>query len=392
MKPNNITGGISLLIVQKYGGSSVADRDKIYNAAEKISAEYKSGNKVVVVVSAQGDTTDDLLDAADRINPDASKRELDMLLSTGEQQSASLMAMALNAAGYPAISLNAWQAGIFTTNEYGNARIRAIECERIRTELSEGKIVVVAGFQGINEYGDITTLGRGGSDTTAVALAAALNADKCEIYTDVEGVFTADPRIVKSAVKLESISYDEMLNYTSMGAKVLHNRSVELGKNRGVKIIVRSSFSNNGGTVVDGGAENKERPVSGIAADKNIALVRIPGRNTDVFSIMANYDIPVDMITCSKDTEFTVSSENLKKTLKILDNSAKFSSEYSKVSIIGTGIQANPNVLAEVLKCLAEENISVEMICTAETKISVLVSKSHTDKATKALHKLLIEN
>ncbi|MEA4973160.1 MAG: aspartate kinase [Candidatus Metalachnospira sp.] len=380
-----------MLIVQKYGGSSVADKEKIYNAADRISAEYKSGNQIVVVVSAQGDTTDDLLDAAAGINPDASKRELDMLLSTGEQQSASLMAMALNAMGYPAVSLNAWQAGVFTTNEYGNARIRAIECERIRTELSKGKIVVVAGFQGINEYGDITTLGRGGSDTTAVALAAALNADKCEIYTDVEGVFTADPRVVENAVKLESISYEEMLNYTSMGAKVLHNRSVEYGKNSGVKIVVRSSFSNNKGTAVEGGAEDKTRPVSGIASDKNTALIRIAGRNTEVFSVMAEYNIPVDMIACSENTEFTVSAENLKKTLKVLKNSAHTSNEYSKVSIIGTGIQTNPVILADVLKCLADENINVEMINLSETKISILVNKNDNDKATRALHKILIE-
>lgn len=380
-----------MLIVQKYGGSSVADRDKVYNAADKIATEYRLDNQVVVVVSAQGDTTDDLLDLADSINPDAAKRELDMLISTGEQQSASLMVMALNAMGYQAVSLNAWQAGIFTTNEYGNARIMAIECDRIRTELSKGKIVIVAGFQGINEYGDITTLGRGGSDTTAVALAAALKADKCDIFTDVEGVFTSDPRVVGNAVKLESISYDEMLNYTSMGAKVLHNRSVELGKNKGVKIVVCSSFSNNAGTAVEGGSENNVRIVSGIASDKETALIRIMGRDTGAFVLMAEHNIPVDMMTCSENTEFTVSQDNLKKTLEVLKGVAQYSSEYSKLSVIGTGIQSNPMILCDVLKTLADENINVEMINLSETKISLLVNKNDNDRAMKALHKKLIE-
>jgi len=380
-----------LLIVQKYGGSSVADREKIYNAADKISAEYKSGNQVVVVVSAQGDTTDDLLDAADKINHDAAKRELDMLISTGEQQSASLMVMALNAMGYPAVSLNAWQAGIFTTNEYGNARIRAIECERIRAELSRGKIVVVAGFQGINEYGDITTLGRGGSDTTAVALAAILQADKCEIFTDVEGVFTADPRIVESAVKLERISYDEMLDYTTMGAKVLHNRSVEFGKNKGVKIVVRSSFTNNEGTVVEGDSENTVRAVCGIASDKNTCLIKINSRDTSFFTLMAENNITVDMMTCSEDTDFTVSLDDLRKTLELLKDIAQFRGVYSKISIIGTGIQSNPAVLGDTLKSLANENINVVMINLSETKISLLVNKEYNDRTLKVLHKLLIE-
>lgn len=391
MKGNNSTGGISLLIVQKYGGSSVADKDKVYNAANKISAEYKLGNQVVVVVSAQGDTTDDLLDAAESINPDAAKRELDMLLSTGEQQSASLMVMALNAIGLPAVSLNAWQAGIFTTNEYGNARIRAIDCERIRTELSEEKIVVVAGFQGINEYGDITTLGRGGSDTTAVALASALNADKCDIFTDVEGVFTADPRLVENAVKLKNISYDEMLNYTTMGAKVLHNRSVEFGKNNGVKIVVRSSFSNDEGTTVDRGSEKTTKIIRGIASVNDTALIRIIGRDTDVFSLMAEQNIPIDMMTCSENTEFTVSLDNLKKTVETLEGIAQYSSEYSKVSIIGTGIQSNPMIMCAVLKTLANENINVEMINLSETKMSLLVNKNDKDRTIIALHKELIE-
>lgn len=380
-----------MLIVQKYGGSSVADRERIFNASDIISSEYKAGNQVVVVVSAQGDTTDDLLYAADKINPNADKRELDMLLSTGEQQSAALMAMALNSKGYPAISLNAWQAGIFTTNDYGNARIRAIECERIRDELSKDKIVIVAGFQGINEYGDITTLGRGGSDTTAVALASALNADKCEIYTDVEGVFTADPRIVKNADKLESISYNEMLNYTTMGAKVLHNRSVELGKSNGVKIFVRSSFSNNEGTAVEYGVENTSKPVSGIAADKNSILIRISGMNTEVFSVMTRNNIPIDMLTCSENTEFTVSEDNLKSVLDALDGFNTSTAEYSKISIIGTGLQSNPAILSDVINTLSNENIIFDMICMSETKISLLVDRSENDRAVRSLHRKLIE-
>jgi aspartate kinase len=314
-----------------------------------------------------------------------------MLLSTGEQQSASLMVMALNAIGLPAVSLNAWQAGIFTTNEYGNARIRAIDCERIRTELSEEKIVVVAGFQGINEYGDITTLGRGGSDTTAVALASALNADKCDIFTDVEGVFTADPRLVENAVKLKNISYDEMLNYTTMGAKVLHNRSVEFGKNNGVKIVVRSSFSNDEGTTVDRGSEKTTKIIRGIASVNDTALIRIIGRDIDVFSLMAEQNIPIDMMTCSENTEFTVSLDNLKKTVETLEGIAQYSSEYSKVSIIGTGIQSNPMIMCAVLKTLANENINVEMINLSETKMSLLVNKNDKDRTIIALHKELIE-
>lgn len=380
-----------MLIVQKYGGSSVADRDRVFNAADKISSEYKAGNQVVVVVSAQGNTTDDLLYSADKINPDADKRELDMLLCTGEQQSAALVAMALSSKGYPAVSLNAWQAGIFTTNEYGNARIKAIECQRIRTELSKGRIVIVAGFQGINEYGDITTLGRGGSDTTAVALASALNADKCEIYTDVEGVFTADPRIVEQADKLESISYDEMLNYTTMGAKVLHNRSVELGKSNGVKIFVRSSFSDNEGTAVEYGAENTSKPVSGIAADKKSVLIKVNGRNMDVFFVMTRHNIPIDMLSCSENTEFTVSEDHLKSALDALNGFDKSTVQYSKISIIGTGLQSNPAILSDVIASLSGENINFDMICMSETKISLLVNRSENDRAVRTLHKKLIE-
>ena len=320
-----------MLIVQKYGGSSVADKSRIMNVASRVAEAYKEGNELVVVVSAQGDTTDELLKAAADINPDASERELDMIISTGEQQSAALMAMALNGMGIPAISLNGWQMGIVTTETYGNAKIDSISAERIKEELSKGKIVIAAGFQGINKYGDITTLGRGGSDTTAVALAAALNADRCEIYTDVEGVYTADPRVVDTAEKLDKISYDEMLDFTTMGAKVLHNRSVELAKRYEVPLSVRSSFVKSSGTAVCG--EKGKRIVSGIASDRDTALITItglvnkPGAAFGVFKLLAERGISVDIILGSGENggeiAFTVERKNLKAVTSALKANLK---------------------------------------------------------------------
>lgn len=393
-----------MLIVQKYGGSSVADRSRMMNAASRVAEAYREGNEMVVVVSAQGDTTDELLKAAAEINPDASERELDMILSTGEQQSAALMAMALNGMGLPAVSLNGWQMGIVTTETYGNAKIESISTDRIMEEIAKGNIVIAAGFQGINRFGDITTLGRGGSDTTAVALAAALNADKCEIFTDVEGVYTADPRVVKTAKKLDKISYDEMLDFTTMGAKVLHNRSVELAKRYDVPLSVRSSFVRSEGTEVC--AEKGKRIVSGIASDKNTALITItgiensPGAAYGVFSLMAERGISVDIILGSGENggelAFTVEKKNLKAVTtalkaKLRSGTIKWDEEFSKISIIGAGLETNPGVASELFGALAEENINIEMITTSEIKISLLIDKNDEERAVRALHKKFME-
>ena len=393
-----------MLIVQKYGGSSVADRSRMMNAASRVAEAYREGNEMVVVVSAQGDTTDELLKAAAEINPDASERELDMILSTGEQQSAALMAMALNGMGLPAVSLNGWQMGIVTTETYGNAKIESISTDRIMEEIAKGNIVIAAGFQGINRFGDITTLGRGGSDTTAVALAAALNADKCEIFTDVEGVYTADPRVVKTAKNLDKISYDEMLDFTTMGAKVLHNRSVELAKRYDVPLSVRSSFVRSEGTEVC--AEKGKRIVSGIASDKNTALITItgiensPGAAYGVFSLMAERGISVDIILGSGENggelAFTVEKKNLKAVTtalkaKLRSGTIKWDEGFSKISIIGAGLETNPGVASELFGALAEENINIEMITTSEIKISLLIDKNDEERAVRALHKKFME-
>ena len=312
-----------MLIVQKFGGSSVANKERIFNVAKRIIDTHNAGNDVVVVLSAQGDTTDELIEKAHEINPNASKRELDMLLSTGEQQSVALMAMAINSLGARAISLNAMQVGIDTTSTYGNARIKTISRGRIEHELDRKNIVIITGFQGVNKYEDITTLGRGGSDTSAVALAARLHADLCEIYTDVDGVYTADPRVVKDAKKLNEISYDEMLELASLGAKVLHNRSVEMAKKYNVKLVVRSSMSNAEGTVVKEECKVEKMLISGVAADKDVSRISLvgvkdrPGIAFEVFSLMAKEKISVDIIFQSigrddtKDISFTVAKNDL---------------------------------------------------------------------------------
>lgn len=391
-----------MFIVQKFGGSSVADKEKLMNAALRVAETYNGGNDVIVVVSAQGNTTDELIKAAGYINENASKREMDMLLSTGEQQSAALMAMALDSLGVPAISLNAWQLGIMTTDEYSNAKIEGIAVERIKKEISEHKVVIAAGFQGINGCGDITTLGRGGSDTTAVALAVALKADKCEIFTDVEGVFTADPRVVDCAEKLKSISYDEMLDYTTMGAKVLHNRSVGMAKNYGMPICVRSSFTKNKGTAVCD--EKTNRIVSGIAANKNISLVKVRGISKIIdaeyiFKALADENICVDMIMSSGNKRnsiiFSVDSSDIEDVKSVIEkchgDNYRVDEGFSKISIVGIGIETNPGVAALAFETFNEENIDVKIITTSEIKISILVEKKDEDKAVKALHKKFIE-
>ena len=306
------------LIVQKYGGTSVKDAERVMNVARRITDAYKAGNNVVVAVSAQGDTTDDLIEKAKEINPNASKREMDMLLSTGEQISISLLAMAIEKIGCPVISLTGWQAGVKTDAKYGAARISTIDAERLQAELDKKNIVIVAGFQGINKYDDITTLGRGGSDTSAVALAAALHADVCEIYTDVDGVYTADPRFVKNAYKHDDISYDEMLELASLGANVLHNRSVEMAKKYGVKLSVRSSLNNNEGTYVKEVEQVEKMLVRGVTRDNDVARIALcgvedtPGKAFSVFRMLAKHGISVDLIIQSigngekKDISFTV--------------------------------------------------------------------------------------
>jgi aspartate kinase len=394
------------LIVQKYGGSSVANPERVFNVASRIIDAYKAGNSVVVAVSAQGDTTDELIEKAKEINENPSKREMDMLLSTGEQISIALLAMAIEKLGCHVISLTGVQAGIKTDSNYSNARIKTIDTERIFNELDRKNIVIVAGFQGINKYEDVTTLGRGGSDTTAVALAAALKADLCEIYTDVDGVFTADPRIVKNASKLDDISYDEMLELASLGANVLHNRSVELAKKYNVNMVVRSSLNKSEGTVIKEVGNVEKMLVRGVARDTDIARVAVmriedrPGMAFKLFSLLAKEKISVDVILQSigreetKDISFTVKKSDLRKTLDIINanlgaigaKEVKYSEKYAKISIVGAGMVNNPGVASMMFEALYDEDINIHMITTSEIKISVLVDIGDADRAVNAVH------
>ncbi len=394
------------LIVQKFGGSSVADADKVRNVAGRVTDAYKEGNSVVVVVSAQGDTTDDFLVKASEINDSPSKREMDVLLSAGEQISMSLLAMAIEKMGFPVISLTGWQAGMHTNSTYSAARISTINTERIERELDMKRIVIVAGFQGINKYDDITTLGRGGSDTSAVALAAALKADKCEIYTDVDGVYTADPRIVKDAKKLEDVSYDEMLELASLGANVLHNRSVELALKYNVKLEVKSSFEKVDGTVVKEVKNVEKMLVRGVTRDNDVARISIvgiddtPGKAFKVFSLLAKHNINVDVILQSigrhdtKDISFTVSENQLDAALKAINEnldmigaeSVEFNKNISKVSIVGSGMVSNPGVAAMMFEALYDAHININMISTSEIKVSVLIDRDKAEDAVRAIH------
>jgi aspartate kinase len=394
------------LVVQKYGGSSVRDKERVMNVARRIVEAYDAGNNVVVAVSAQGDTTDDLIEKAKEINAYASKREMDMLLATGEQISIALLAMAIEKIGRPVISLTGWQAGFKTDTSYGNARISRIDTERLKSELDKRKIVIVAGFQGINKKDDITTLGRGGSDTSAVALAAALGADICEIYTDVDGVYTADPRIVKSAKKLKDISYDEMLELASLGANVLHNRSVEMAKKYNVNLAVKSSLNNNEGTFVKGENKVEKMLVRGVTRDNDVARISLcgvedtPGKAFTVFSLVSKENIGVDLILQSigrdgkKDISFTVKEDDLEPVLKVLEDKSdiigaediKYSKDISKVSIVGAGMVTNPGVATKMFEALYNAHINIAMISTSEIKISVLVDKKEAERAVNAIH------
>jgi len=394
------------LIVQKFGGTSVANAERVMNVAKRVTDTYKEGKSVVVVVSAQGHTTDELIEKAMEINKNPSRREMDVLLSTGEQISIALMAMAIESFGCPAASMTGYQAGIFTNSMYGSARIKNINTERIFRELDKRNIVIVAGFQGFNKYDDITTLGRGGSDTTAVALAAALNADLCEIYTDVDGVYTSDPRIVKNAVKLKDISYDEMLELASLGANVLHNRSVEMAKKYGIKLVVRSSFNNNEGTIVKEVDLVEKMFVRGVTRDDDVARISVmgledkPGKAFQLFSLLSKEDINVDLIIQSigkedvKNISFTISKKNLSKALDVLNanlavleaKEIKYSEQYAKVSIVGAGMVNNPGVAAKMFEALYDSDTNIHMISTSEIKVSVLVDAKDTEKAVNAIH------
>ena len=395
-----------MLIVKKFGGSSVANKERIYNVARRCIEDYKKGHDVVVVLSAMGKTTDELLEKAREINPNAQKRELDMLLTTGEQVSVSLMAMAMHALGVPAISLNAYQAKMSCTSRYGNARFKRIDSERIFHELDARKIVIVTGFQGVNKHDDYATLGRGGSDTTAVALAAALHADKCEIYTDVDGVFTADPRIVPNARKLEEITYDEMLELATSGAKVLHNRSVEMAKKYGVQMVVRSSLNETEGTVVKEVVKVEKMLITGVASDKNTARISVigvedtPGIAFKIFHRLAKNNINVDIILQSvgrdgtKDISFTVAQDDLKDALNILEENKEaltiqeitYNENVAKVAIVGAGMMSNPGVASQMFEALFNYGININMISTSEIRITVLIDEKDVNRATQAIH------
>ena len=396
-----------MLIVKKFGGTSVADKERIYNVARRCIEDYKKGNDIVVVLSAMGKTTDVLISQAKEINPNPPKREMDMLFTIGEQTSVALMAMAMDALGVPAVSLNAFQVSMHTTSRYGNARLKRIDTERIRNELDARKIVIVTGFQGIDKMDNYTTLGRGGSDTTAVALAAALRADACEIYTDVDGVYTADPRIVKNAKKLDEITYDEMLDLASLGAGVLHNRSVEMAKKYGVQLVVRSSLNNSEGTVVKEEVKMERMLVSGVACDKNTARIAViglqdqPGVAFKLFNHLANHNINVDVILQSvgrdgtKDISFTVAKDDVDETLATLERHRntslicdKVDVDYNvaKVSVVGAGMISNPGVAATMFEAMFNENINIKMISTSEIRITVIIDESEADRAVKAVH------
>ena len=395
-----------MLVVKKFGGSSVADNERIMNVARRCLEDYRKGHQVVVVLSAMGKTTDGLIAKAHEIDPNPPKRELDMLLVTGEQVSVSLMAMAFHSLGVPAVSLNGVQVPMQTTSAYGTAKLKRIRTERIRNELESRKIVIVTGFQGINRYEDMTTLGRGGSDTTAVALAAALHADVCEIYTDVEGVYTADPRIVPHARKLKEVSYDEMLEFASVGAKVLHNRSVEMAKKYGVRMVVLSSLTRAEGTVVKEGAKMERMLVSGVAADKNTARISVigvknePGIAFKIFNMLARNHINVDIIIQSvgredrKDISFTVARTDLQEAMTLLnENQAAITAQkitceegVAKVSIIGAGMLSNPGVAAKMFEALYSGNINIKMIATSEIRITVLIDEEDAKRAVRMVH------
>ncbi|MDD2362761.1 MAG: aspartate kinase [Oscillospiraceae bacterium] len=395
-----------MLIVQKFGGSSVANAECVFNVAEIVTEKYKEGNKIIVVVSAQGDTTDDLIEKAREINPHASRREMDMLLSAGEQISIALLAMAIEKMGFPVVSLLGWQAGFNTNSTYSSARIKRIQTERIKAELDKNNIVVVAGFQGVNRFGDITTLGRGGSDTSAVALAAVMNAEICQIYTDVDGVYTADPRKIKNAAKLDEITYDEMLELATLGAQVLNNRSVEMAKKYNVEIEVLSSKSRVPGTKVKEAAKMEKMLIKSAAKDTNVARVMIvgipdvPGVAFQIFSRIAKAHINVDIILQSvgrdktKDITFTVAADKgnaavaaLKEYIDMVGaKEISFDTDVAKISIVGAGMETHEGVASRMFEVLGDAGINIQMISTSEIKVSVLIEAKDADRAVSVVH------
>ena len=394
------------LIVQKFGGSSVANAERVMNVARIVTDTYKQGNDVVVVVSAQGDTTDDLIEKAQEINPNASRREKDMLLAAGEQISISLLAMAIEKLGYHAVSLLGWQAGFETTSAHTSARIKRVDASRIRRELDKKNIVVVAGFQGLSKYGDVTTLGRGGSDTSAVAIAASMHADLCQIYTDVEGVYTADPRKVKNAQKLKEISYDEMLELATLGAQVLNNRSVEMAKKYNIELEVLSSMAKASGTIVKEKTKMEKMLISGVAKDTEVARISVtgipnlPGLAFKMFSKLSAKDINVDIILQSighdgkKDISFTVSKDRGQEAVACLKDYMEnlgaaevlYDDNVAKISIVGAGMESHAGVATKMFEALYDAQINIQMISTSEIKVSVLIDAADADKAVSAIH------
>lgn len=399
-RDKDLLGVIILLIVQKYGGSSVATTDLILNVAKRVKKSVTLGNKLVVVVSAQGKTTDNLLTLAKSINKNPSKREVDMLISTGEQQSSALLAITLEKIGISAVSLTGEQAGIFTSNSYGNAKILSINTKRIERELERKDVIIVAGFQGINEYDDVTTLGRGGSDTTAVSIAAALKADRCEIYSDVDGIYTADPRIVEKAVKLEEISFDEMLELSSMGAKVLHNRAVEVAKNNDVTLMSGSSFSDVEGTYVKNIESIDTNNINGITGYRNIDVVTLENFEDNVsklYEILGENNITTDMIHfINKSVIFSIKKNDRSDVERLINvnfrnTKVKIFEDYAKLSIVGLGLMSNPKVISEVFKTLEENKVKVYFVNTSELKISMIIDNDCLDRITNILHERLVK-
>ena len=394
------------LIVQKFGGSSVRDAQRIRNVAGIIAETYLEGNDVLVVLSAQGDTTDDLIAKAEEINSHPSKREMDMLLATGEQISVALCAMALESMGLPCVSLTAWQVGIQTTAVHGDARIKRIDSERVQAELDQHRIVLITGFQGMDRAGDVTTLGRGGSDTSAVALAAAFRAKLCQIYTDVDGVYTADPRIVPNARHLDEITYDEMLELASQGAGVLHNRSVELAKNFTLVPGFLSSLERKPGTKVKEVTKVEKTTIAGVAKDTSIARIALiglrhnPGVAFQVFDLLSKHNINVDLILQSigredsKDISFTVHEKDLEDAQEILTENQEVlcfdhievDGNIGKVSIVGAGLMTNCGMAARMFEALYEAGINIQMINTSEIRVSVLLDEGDVDRAVRAIH------
>lgn len=395
-----------MLIVKKFGGTSVANKERIFNVARRCIEEYQKGNDVVVVLSAMGKYTDELIAQAKDINPNPPKREMDMLFTIGEQMSVALMSMAMQSLGVPAVSLNAFQVKMHTSRNYGNARLKKIDTDRIRHELDNRKIVIITGFQGVNRYNDYTTLGRGGSDTTAVALAAALHADACEIYTDVEGVYTADPRIVKNARKLNAISYDEMLDLATLGAGVLHNRSVEMAKKYGVPLVVRSSMCEAEGTVIKEVVKGMERMlISGVALDRSATQISVIGLKDEMgvtfklFDLLAKHNINVDMIIQStgknntKDVSFTVAEDDVDEVMKLLEETSRFSFDEAtyakgivKLSVVGAGMVSNPGVAAKMFETLYNCGVNIKTISTSEIRITVIINEKDANIAMNAVH------